>query len=416
MKIVFQDPTFSLQLLRAIGETYYKGADIGECLSTAYRIKEGDFESWYTEWLNTAQRVHKYAENSLAAGYKISAHEAYLRASNYYRLAEFFLMDPEDPRIQTTWGNSKECFRKAAELFSPPIVVEPVEIPYEQTTLPGYFYKIDDHYDDDDSKDNKHPKPRRPTLIAHDGFDSTLEELYTSAASPALERGYNCLTFEGPGQGGVIRKQKIPFRYDWEKVVTPVVDYALTTRTKEIDPNRIALMGMSMGGYLAARAAAFEHRLSACILNDGVYDGYDGFASGFPKSLLTAIENGDLKVVNMVLDILMESDPNTRFNMKHGMWTAGVNTPFELIQKSKNYTIKDIVQNIKCPTLVLEAEKDDSFPGQPKKVYDALTCPKKYILFTEGEGAEEHCQEGALSLSNQRIFDWLDETFQKSNS
>src|SRR6185437_4637339 len=175
--------------------------------------------------------------------------EAYLRASNYYRLAEFFLMDPEDPRIQTTWGNSKECFRKAAELFSPPIVVEPIEIPYEQITLPGYLYKVDDHYDDDDDrKDSKHPKPRRPTLIAHGGFDSTLEELYTSAAAPALERGYNCLTFEGPGQGGVIRKQRIPYRHDWEKVVTPVVDYALT-RPEEIDLRRIALMGISMGGY-----------------------------------------------------------------------------------------------------------------------------------------------------------------------
>jgi hypothetical protein len=62
----------------------------------------------------------------------------------------------------------------------------------------------------------------------------------------------------------------------------------------------------------------------------------------------------------------MESDPNIRFNLQHGMWTTGVNTPFELIQDSKNYTIKDIVQNIKCPTLVLEAEKDDSFPDQPK--------------------------------------------------
>ena len=91
-------------MLRAIGETYYRGADIGECLSTAYRIKEGDFESWYIEWLNTAQRVHKYAENSLAAGHKVSAREAFLRASNYYRVAEFFLMDPEDIRIQTTWG------------------------------------------------------------------------------------------------------------------------------------------------------------------------------------------------------------------------------------------------------------------------------------------------------------------------
>jgi hypothetical protein len=128
--------------------------------------------------------------------------------------------------------------------------------------------------------------------------------------------------------------------------------------------------------------------------------------------LLNAIENGNSEVVNTVLDILMESDPNIRFNMKHGMLTVGVNTPFELIQKSKDYTIKDIAQNIKCPTLVLDAEKDDSFPGQPKKVFEALMCSKKYTLFTTEEGAEEHCQCGAPALSNQRIFDWLDETFE----
>ena len=401
MELVFQDPTFSLQLLRAISETYYKGADIGECLSTAYRIKEGDFESWYQEWLKTAKRVHKHADESLAAGHEVSAREAYLRASNYYRVAEFLLMDPEDPRIKTTWESSKGCFGKAASLFSPSF--EPVEIPYEGTTLPGYFYKVDN--------DSKSP---RPSLIAHGGFDSTLEELYTSAAAPALERGYNCLTFEGPGQGGLIRKQKIPFRYDWEKVVTPVVDYALTK--PEVDPKRLALMGISMGGYLAARAASFEHRIAACILNNGVFDGYDAIASTFPKSLLTAIENGNTEVVNTVLNILIESDPNIRFNMKHGMWTAGVNTPFELLQRSKNYTIKNIAQNIKCPTLVLDAEKDDSFPGQPKKVFEALTCPKKYILFTAGEGAEEHCQCGAPALSNQRIFDWLDDTFLKKTN
>ena len=105
-----------------------------------------------------------------------------------------------------------------------------------------------------------------------------LIQLYTSAAAPALERGYNCLTFEGPGQGGVIRKQNIPFRYDWEKVITPVLDYAFS-RDKTVDPNRIALMGISMGGYLAARAAAFEDRIAACVLYNGVYDGYDAFAS-----------------------------------------------------------------------------------------------------------------------------------------
>jgi hypothetical protein len=62
--------------------------------------------------------------------------------------------------------------------------------------------------------------------------------------------------------------------------------------------------------------------------------------------------------------------------------------------------------------LVLEAEKDDSFPGQPKKVYNGLKSPKKYILFTQEEGAEEHCQSGASALSNQRIFDWLDGVFE----
>jgi pimeloyl-ACP methyl ester carboxylesterase len=399
MKIVFQDPTFSLQLLRAIGETYYKGADIGECLSTAYRIKEGDFESWHTEWLKTARRVNRYADECLAAGHIVSAREAYLRASNYYRVAEFLLIDPEDPRTLTTWGSSKECFSRAANLFSP--AFEPIEIPYEGTKLPGYFYRVED--------DGNTTTPR-PTLIAHGGFDSTVEELYTSAAAPALERGYNCLTFEGPGQGGVIRKQKIPFRFDWEKVVTPVVDYALT-RDKEIDSNRIALMGISMGGYLAARAAAFEHRIAACILYNGVYDGYDAFAAGFPESLRMAVENGQVDVVNTVVRILSDIDTNMRFNLKHGMWTTGANSAFELIQGSKKYTVKDIAQKIKCPTLVLEAEKDDSFPGQPKKVYDALTYPKKYILFTTEEGAEEHCQCGAPALSNQRIFDWLDETF-----
>lgn len=404
MKVVFQDPTFSSQLLRTIGATYYKGADIGECLSTAYRIKEGDFESWYTEWLKTAKRVHKYADDCLAANHKVSAREAYLRASNYYRAAEFLLISPEDPRIQTTWGSSKECFSNAGKLFSPPI--ESIEIPYEGTTLPGHFYRLNENTNNDTAT----PLPR-PTLIAHGGFDSTLEELYTFAAAPALERGYNCLTFEGPGQGGVIRKQKIPFRYDWEKVVTPVIDYALT-RDRDIDPNKIALIGISMGGYLAARAAAFENRISACILYNGVYDGYDAFASGFPQSLRTAVENGNSNAVNTVIDILSDIDANLRFNMKHGMWTTGTNSPFELIQGSKKYTVKGIAQKIKCPTLVLEAEKDDSFPGQPRMVYDALTCPKKYILFTSEEGAEEHCQSGAPAISNQRIFDWLDETLQ----
>lgn len=432
MKLVFKDPTFSLQLLRALGETYYKGADIGECISTAYRIEEGNFDSWHEEWLKTAKRIHAYANDCFNKNHKVSAREAFLRASNYYRVSAFLLVEPNDPRIQYTVESSKECFKKSMSLF--PFLVEYVEIPYEGTTLPGYFYHFpklngsvrdDTNIESDDLQSNKKNSVNSykvnlyPTIIVHGGFDSMLEELYSSAAAPAIERGYNCLTFEGPGQGEVIRKQKIPFRYDWEKVVIPVLDFAISKKSKYgIDPQRIALMGISMGGYLAARAIAYEPRISACVLYNGVYDGYDSIRSGFPSELSDAVEKGDSEFVNSYLNRLIETDPNIKFNMKHGMYTSGTNSPYELITRAKAYSIKHIVKEIKTPTLVLDAEKDDSFPGQPKKVYDGLvsvpSSSKKYILFTEEEGAEEHCQCGAPAITNQRIFDWLDQILIKN--
>ncbi|HZC20476.1 MAG TPA: alpha/beta fold hydrolase, partial [Nitrososphaeraceae archaeon] len=399
----------SFQLLRTLGSTYYGGADIGECLSTAYRIKEGDFESWHSEWLATAERVSKYGDNSLSSGHKVSAREAYLRAFNYYRNAEFFLhTNPQDRRIIETWQKSVDSFKKAAQLLPNP--VEFVEIPYEGTSLPGYFYKVDDKYNTSSSPFSK-PKP---TLILHTGFDGTQEELYVTSVIAALSRGYNCLTFEGPGQGRVIRKQKIPFRYDWEKVVTPVIDFVARNYEAECDIKRLALMGISMGGYLAARAVAFEHRIAACILDDGVYDIYENYMEKL-GTLGDAITQGNATVVNTAIETSMYFDTTIRWAISHGMWSFNAKDPLDLIRKNKDYTLKGVADNIECPTLVLEAQMDDDFPGGPKKVYNALKCPKKYVLFTAEEGAEDHCQVAALSLSNQRIFDWLDgEVFKSS--
>ena len=98
-------------------ETYYRGADIGQCLSTAYRIEEGNFESWHSKWLKTAQRIHKSADESFLHGHKASARDGYLRDSNYYRAAEFFLYNAKNPSILETWDKSKECFSKAAEYY-----------------------------------------------------------------------------------------------------------------------------------------------------------------------------------------------------------------------------------------------------------------------------------------------------------
>jgi len=398
MKLVFQDQAFSYELLRAIGYTPYGGADIGECLVTAGHIKEGDFESWYVEWNRTAQRVQKIAEHCLERDHTISAREAYLRASNYYRTAEFFLhTDPNDPRIMTTWEASRACFAQATRLF--PFPCEAVEVPYEGTTLPGYFYRVDQS------------ETPRPTLILCGGFDSILEELYFTGAAAALQHGYNCLTFEGPGQGGVIRQQHLPFRPDWEAVVTPVVEYALSR--PEIDPDRLALMGMSQGGYFAPRAAAFEPRVKALITYDGVFDCYEAFHHMVPPPVTSLIEQGPAQAADALLQVMIALNPGIRWALTNGMWTYGVDTPRAFLSKFKEYTLDGVAGKITCPTLVLAAEKDHFFPGQPEQLYEHLSCPKTFINFTAEEGAEEHCHVGAMTLFHQRLFDWLDETLAK---
>lgn len=240
MKVAFKDESFAFEFVRNLGFMYYGGADLGEMMATAERIKEGDFESWFTEWDKLGRRILSRAESSLAAGHLETAREGYLRASTYFRTAEFYLHgNAEDPRILLESRASQKAYAEAARIAGP--TWEPIEIPYEGTTLPGYFYKVDDS-----------GKPR-PTLIFHGGYDSSIEELFYFGAAAAIRRGYNCLTFDGPGQGAPMREQGIPFRYDWEKVVTPVVDYAFTR--PDIDGDHLALMGMSLGGYFAARTS-----------------------------------------------------------------------------------------------------------------------------------------------------------------
>lgn len=160
MPLLHKDATFSFEVLRALGYAPYGGADIAECLTTASRISARDFESWQGEWSKTARRAHALADEAKARGYRVGAREAYLRASNYYRTAEFFLHgNPSDPRIRDTWGKSRTTFREALALLDTP--VEEILIPYEGTTLPGYFYRPDESAD------------RRPTLMVHGGYDST---------------------------------------------------------------------------------------------------------------------------------------------------------------------------------------------------------------------------------------------------
>ncbi len=395
MHVHFNDAQFDFQTLRLLGSTASGDAEAGEVLSTANRIREGDFESWTAEWLQTAQRVHEIAHQSLERGHRVSAREAYFRASNYYRAAEFYLHgDPSDPRIVDFSRRARACFEQALGLT--PLAVERVAIPYEGAALPGYFYRADE------------AEAKAPTLIVHTGYDGTQEELRAHAMA-ATARGINCLTFEGPGQGAVIREQGLGFRPGWEAVVTPVVDHVLGLPT--VDPERVALLGISFGGYLAPRAAAFEHRLAACIANGGVFDFMaNRLPSGMSREAAIDGVRSDPSGTNEMMRALMEASTDTRWGIENGIFTFRASSPADYYLKALDYTLAGIAEKITCPTLVIDSEGDQWYRGQARQLFDALTCDKTFLNFTVEEGAEDHCQVGSPLLSAQRMFDWLEET------
>ena len=319
MRLYFENADFDQQLIRALAYTYYNGADIGECISTASRIKEGDFESWHTEWFETAQRVALSAETSFQLGHNVSAREAYFRASNYYRAANFFLYGaPVDPRLLTTYDKHAQTFDNAAKLLDTP--VEQVKIPFENTRLPGYFFKANDS-----------PAPN-PILIINNGYDGTMQEMYFGDAVAALRRGYHALVFDGPGQGECLIKNNLYMRHDWEKVIAAVIDYLI--KRSDVDPKRLVLIGDSWGGFLAPRAAAFEKRIAALIVNPGQMDVMFGIKNYFPEIMMLI----DLKQTELLQEFMRQvlQDRMMAEKFRAKMWIHGVKTPLELINAWKD--------------------------------------------------------------------------------
>ncbi|GAB3788793.1 alpha/beta hydrolase [Spirosoma horti] len=397
MRLYFNDPMFDGQLMRAVNHVYHNGADVGECLMTASRIREKDTESWYHEWTATAERMDQQAQISEQAGHWVSAREAYLKASNYYRTAYIFLIGLlTDPRVKAAYQKQRDTFRQAMRYS--PYAVDEIAIPYEQTAMRGYFFKPDQS------------ETRRPTLIMTGGYDGTAEELYFLSGEAALRRGYNCLLYDGPGQGDMLIEQGIPLRPDWENVVTPVVDY-LTTRS-DVDQACIAQLGISLGGYLAPRALTQEHRISALIADPAQFDLYDAVTRRMPPFLLKLIQSESRfnnRIAQMILKRVLQN-PLKGWALRRGLAVHQAASVRDYINLAKTFSYKPTVAAIRCPTLVCAAENDD-IASFARDVYEGLRCPKTFVFFGHDEGAGEHCEGGNRSLFNQRAFDWLDAVY-----
>ncbi len=205
----FRNQTYHFATLRALNSIPYDGADTGEILETVKHITTESPESWYAEWLKTAHRVEALAEETADMR---SKGRAYLRAHTYFRTAEF-LLPSGDRRRKSAFEKSVGTFHKGLCILG--VHCERIAVPYGAHHLNALYFAGDKGAAD------------RPLIVAHGGFDSTMEEMYFVVGAAALERGYAVLLFEGPGQGSIIREQGLPFIKEWERPTGAVLDLSL---------------------------------------------------------------------------------------------------------------------------------------------------------------------------------------------
>lgn len=213
-----------------------------------------DWDQWCASWSARAGVHREIAERAQAEGHGLTAGEAFTRAALCYHFAKFVFVNDQQ-QMRAAHEQAVACRNAALPYLRPP--GRRVEIPFEHTVLPGNLRLPVD-------------VERPPLVLLVAGLDSAKEEM-DSVEELFLARGMATLAFDGPGQGEA--EYELAIRGDFEVAVTAVVDWA--EQLTEIDHDRIAIWGVSLGGYYAPRAAAFEKRLKACIALAGPFNWVD---------------------------------------------------------------------------------------------------------------------------------------------
>ncbi|MBX6746368.1 MAG: alpha/beta hydrolase [Acetobacteraceae bacterium] len=395
----FADAEMDFQLMRQLGSARYGGASVGECLALAQRIEDGAPASWVTAFAAAAERQERDARARAGRGHRISARDQFLVACNSYRAAEYYTC-VADPWHAEYGRKSRDCFLAAMQLQDHECEV--VSLPFGDTPLPAYYMR---------------PAPgtaggRGGTLMIISGYDGTLEETYLAYGRPALERGYNLFLFTGPGQMDTLRFHLgLSFIPEYERVAVPAVEYALSR--PETDARRIALMGISLGGYFATRMAAHEPRIRALIANSPIVDLHAYLASfvGFdPASMPESEDFGLDEIDHLPPEVVSLQQREMARNM---MLRFGQDSFRRTYIRLQDFRVGDAdLKRIGCPVLGLVGSGEGREPlAQLERFCRGVSGPASSHIFTEEEGADGHCQSGNLAYSAAVSMDWLDEAF-----
>ena len=375
---------WSMGLLICLSGAPWMGAEIDEVnrVGRALLDRVGDDEAWFAEWKRMGDKVEARGREALKAGHKRTAASCFMRASRYHQTGERF-KQPRTPESMDTYAKSVAIFREAAGLLHRPRI-EPVEVPYEKTSLPGLLV---------------HPDPEAtggkpaPCMVFFDGFDVTKELQYGYGIPDLAARGIGCLIVDGPGNGESVRFRNLPLIAETEHYATPVYEYLAGRR--EFDAKRIGVMALSLGGYYAPRAAALEPRFAASVAWGAQWDYHAIWAKR-----LEQLDSG--KVLSLSVP------------PEHLQWVLGVPDRAAALKKLEGFRLDGIVQKMKCPFLLVHGGGDEQIPlALAQQCFDAVGSKQKtFKVFDREEGGFHHCQVDNVTIGIHYMWDWLEDVLQ----
>lgn len=332
-------------------------------LEVAFRMKPYDHESWLTEWARVAERNEQLADGYAAAGLKVTAHEFYRRAQEFYSNATLYAPE-HHPRQLPLYKKYREMFDKAWTMQRPPF--ERVKVVFEGKALNGYFRK----------PGGGGPNAKFPAVIGFQGADSMAENTISGGAGSYVARGMAYLVIDVPGQGDAMRLQGLALPPDTERIVKVLVDY-LETRS-DVDPSRIGIQGISMGGWSAPRAASGEPRIKAVV-----------------------VASGSLNIGQDLFDYYPPIQERVR-------WIIGAKDLADAKRKLKDYTTEGLAQKIQCPMIIGYGADDRIMdPQGAYRLYQAAVNSKREMM--AGLGHPHHAAKagGPRAERPDTLQDWM---------
>jgi pimeloyl-ACP methyl ester carboxylesterase len=328
---------------------------------------EPDTAAWTKAWDSMGEEQSRHAAAEHATGYLRAASARYFRAATYHLTGE--RQTPPGPAKTHSYTAALEAFANGVELMATPI--ERVEVDSPDGILPGYPIPSD-------------TDGPAPVVIFYNGFDVTKEILYGIIGDQFSRRSIACLVIDTPGTGEPLRLRGVASRPDYEVPTAAIVDY-LRTRL-DIDPDRIGLLGISLGGYYAPRGAAFEKRIKACVAWGAMWDyGLRWQQRWETSSTTTSVPFWQLP------------------------WVMGTDTMEAALERVKQWTLADAMPHLTQPLLIVHGEHDGAVPtADAEAAFAAASSTDKTLrVFTVEEGGAEHVNADDPDPARQLIVDWF---------